>query len=146
MVSGILHSNSHYYRRLYFTFLIMRGDPADPLTAARSLRDYRTLAVLTISTLALQLLMISVNPLLQHDSEVWTQLYCAEFTNSSRCIAPLNLPHIAACCGAVDTPAVVDGIRHFTQQFTLPQEIILYFLTMRGDHADQTPLPLCGAL
>ena len=39
-VSGILHSNSHYYRRLYCTFFMMRGDPADPLTAARSLRDY----------------------------------------------------------------------------------------------------------
>jgi hypothetical protein len=32
-------SNSHYYGRLYF-ILTMRGDPADPLTTVRSLRDY----------------------------------------------------------------------------------------------------------
>ena len=53
-------SNSHNYGRLYFA-LTMRGDPADPLTAARSLRDYRALTVLTISPSALQLLM-TLNP------------------------------------------------------------------------------------
>jgi hypothetical protein len=34
-------SNSHYYRIFYFIFT-MRGDPADPLTAARSFRDFET--------------------------------------------------------------------------------------------------------
>ena len=37
IVTGILHSNSCYYRKLDCKKFIMQGDPADPLTAARSL-------------------------------------------------------------------------------------------------------------
>ena len=40
-------------------------------------------------------------------------------------LAPPNLPHVVACYGGVDTPAVVNGIGQFTQQFMLLQEMIL---------------------
>ena len=78
--------------------------------------------------------MISVIALLQHDSE--PSCIMQGLLTALDALAPLNLPCVMAHCGAVDTPAVVDSIRHFTQQFTLLQEIVCTFLMMQGDPAD----------
>ena len=54
--------------------------------------------------------------LLQHDSE--PNCIVQKLIIALDVLAPPNLPCIVARCGAqesVDTPAVVDGIKHFTQ-------------------------------
>ena len=61
-----------------------------------------------------------LTPLLQHVNCIVQVLLTA-----LDALVPLNLPRVVACYGAVDTPAVVDGIGHLTQQFMLLQEIIL---------------------
>jgi hypothetical protein len=89
-------------------------------------------------------------PLLQHASE--PHRIALGLVTALDPLAALSRPHAVAQYGAIDTPAVVDGIGHFTWQFTLLQEVILhlnhagsnshyygrlyFILTMRGDPAD----------
>ena len=55
-----------------------------------------------------------VTPPLQHDNCIVQVLLTA-----LDALAPLNLPHVVACYGAIDTPAAVDSNGNFTQQFLL---------------------------
>jgi hypothetical protein len=70
--------------------------------------------------------------LLQHASE--PHCIVLELVTALDSLAALSLPHAVAQYGAIDTPAVVDGIGHFTWQFTLLHEVILH-LNHAGSNA-----------
>jgi hypothetical protein len=63
-------------------------------------------------------------PLLQHASE--PHCIALVLVTALDPLATLSLPPAVAQYGAIDTPTVVDGIGHFTWQFTLLQEVILH--------------------
>jgi hypothetical protein len=47
-------------------------------------------------------------------------------------LAPLNLPRVVACYGAVDTPAVVDGIRHLHSNSCYCRRLYCMFFNHAG--------------
>ena len=78
--------------------------------------------LVTTHTLALALALSLSLPLLQHAFEPLCIML--GLVTPLDPLAAISLPHAVAQYGVIDTPAVVDGIGHFTWQFTLLHGVI----------------------